>query len=292
MDKTIVIKITSDMHGKTIKQILSNYGLSSSVIKQLKRTENGILLNGIRVYVNKCVNDKDELVLNLADTCSENIPPFQLELEVLHEDEDIIALNKPRGIPTHPSLNHYTDTLANALMYYFGGKDFTFRAITRLDRDTSGIVLVAKNPFSAQILNDEIKNRKIAKEYIAVVNGCPESESGVIDAPIKRLKESVILRGVSPDGKEAVTHYKVEQSNGILSLVSLCPITGRTHQLRVHMSYIGNPIYGDDLYGAPQLDSPILLHCRRIAFVHPISKEEIIIEAPVPEDIKNLLNKF
>ena len=290
MDKILTLKIDTVLHGKTIKHVLKNeFGLSTAIISYLKNTDDGIMLNGEKVFVTHRVCESDELVISIHDSRSD-IPETEIPLDILYEDEDIIALNKPRCMPTHPSQNHYTDTLANGLMHYFRGEAFTFRAICRLDRNTSGIVLVAKNRLSAMLLAESMKSGKIKKEYVAVTNGAPIPDCDRICAPIKRLKESMILRCVSPNGKEAITDYETISVSGELAFVRLIPLTGRTHQLRVHMSHIGTPIYGDDLYGAPQTDEPTRLHCRKIAFVHPFSKKEIVIEAPVPNDITMLIN--
>lgn len=289
MDKIMRLKIPAEMHGKTVKYILQNHlGLSASVISQLKQTDDGIMLSGERVFVDKKVCKDDELTLTVSDERSD-IPASDIPLDIIYEDEDIIAISKPRNMPTHPSQNHYEDTLANGLMHYYADKNFTFRAITRLDRDTSGVVLVAKNPVSAAILGDAMKQGKIKKEYAAVVCGVPNPPEGTINAPIKRMYESVILRCVSPDGKEAVTDYETVSSGNELSLVRLFPKTGRTHQLRVHLSHIGTPIYGDDLYGANQKNESTRLHCRKITFTHPLTKTEMEIVSPLPEDMTDLI---
>jgi 23S rRNA pseudouridine1911/1915/1917 synthase len=290
MDKIIKFEINSDADNKEVKYILKNrIGLSDGIITDLKKTDAGIMLDGRPVYVNERVKEGQELIVSIFDERSD-IPGSDVPLEILYEDEDIIALNKPRKIPTHPSLNHYDDTLANGLMQYYSGKNFTFRAITRLDKDTSGVVLVAKNPFSATVLSRSMKNAEINKQYVAIVNGVPTVASGVVNAPIKRERDSIILRCVSPDGKEAITEYETVVSCNGLSLVKLIPRTGRTHQLRVHLSHIGTPIYGDDLYGAPQRSEATRLHCRKISFKHPTSGETIDIEAPLPDDIIKLID--
>lgn len=290
MDKILSIKIRAEQDARTVGQILKRcMGLSDGIITDLKKTDDGIVLDGKRVFVNEVVKKGQILTVSIHDGVSD-IVKSDIPLEVLYEDEDIIAINKPRSMPTHPSLNHYEDTLANGLMHYFDGQNFTFRAITRLDRDTSGVVLVAKNPLSAFVLAEQMKNGGINKEYTAVVNGTVNPTEGRISAPIKRKYESIILRCVSDDGKEAITDYKTDLSYNGLSLVSLFPKTGRTHQLRVHMSHIGVPIFGDDLYGAPQKNEATRLHCRMISFVHPSSREKIEIAAPLPMDMKELID--
>lgn len=289
MNKRITLIIDSKSESKPLKNILVGMGLSTTIIRRLKKSDDGIMLNGRKAYTNATVHAGDELTVTICDEPSENIVPKDIPMDILYEDEDIIAVNKPRDMPTHPSMKHYEDSLANAVMYYFRNQNFTFRVVTRLDRDTSGVVLIAKNHLTAQKLNDDIKNQKVKKEYIAVVNGVPAPPNDRICAPIRRLEESVILRCVAADGKEAITDYTTEKSANGLSLVRLYPLTGRTHQLRVHLSYIGVPIYGDDLYGAPQVGEKTRLHCAKISFTHPASGEKIVIEAPTPNDMKKLI---
>lgn len=284
MDKEFGILIDDTLSGKTVKELLHRNGVSSTLIKELKETEDGIKLSGKKVFVTERVKAGDVLNITIRDKKSD-IEPEDIPLDILYEDEDIIAVNKPRNMPIHPSQNHHGDTLANALMHYFLGEDFTFRVITRLDKDTSGVVLLAKNPLSGAILGEEMKSGSIKKEYLALVNGRMNPEEGEINEPIGRREESVILRCVTPLGKEAVTLYETLQTNGKYSLVKLLPLTGRTHQIRVHLSYMGNPIYGDDLYGAAQKNERVRLHCSKISFCHPITGEEMTIEAPLMEDM-------
>lgn len=289
MSKKITIKIDENLHGRKIENILEKHlGFSSALAGRLKRTDGGIVLNGEGVKIITRVQAGDMLVLTLPDRESENIDAVNIPVKVLYEDEDILAVNKPRSMPVHPSRGHSRDTLANAVMYYLKGKSGGFHVITRLDKDTSGVVLLAKNPLAAQILTDGIKNREIEKEYIAAVNGVPSPETGTISAPIRKADNDGIRRIISPDGKEAVTKYEVIAAEEHLSLVKLCPVTGRTHQLRVHMSHIGTPIYGDNMYGAPQSGERTRLHCRSIGFEHPMTKEKVVIKAPVPGDIEAL----
>ena len=288
MNKTIKILVDDVFSGKEVKYFLKKViGISDAIITDLKKTEEGILVNNERVFVTHILKAGDSLSINITDKKSD-ITESDIPLDIIFEDEDIIVLNKQRGVPTHPSLNHYEDTFANGLMKYYSGKDFTFRAVTRLDRDTSGVVIVAKNPFSGAILSENMKAGKIKKEYQAVINGRINPMSGVINAPIKRKYESMILRCVSPDGKTAITVYETLTVNDNFSLVRLNPITGRTHQLRVHLSHMGTPIYGDDLYGAPQTEESVRLHCRKVTLSHPSTGEEISFEADLPEDMKVL----
>jgi 23S rRNA pseudouridine1911/1915/1917 synthase len=291
MDNLITVNIDEKLNNKTVREILFDYlDLSNALVKKLKQTDDGIMLNGVKVYVTRVLKTGDKLVVNIRDKRSENIVPEEISLDILYEDEDIIVINKKRGMPTHPSHNHHNDTLANGLMNYFKDKEFTFRAITRLDKDTSGVVLVAKNLISAQLLGKAIREKKIFKEYVAVINGIINPMKGEMNFPIKRREEGIILRCVAPDGKDSLTEYSTLKTFGDLSLVKLIPVTGRTHQLRVHLSHIGHPIYGDDLYNAPQKDESLKLHCRKITFNHPTSDKLISIEAPIPDDIETLVN--
>lgn len=284
--KTISLTISDEWSGKQIKSIMKNkLGFSSALITRQKRYEDGIMLGGARVNVTERVKEGDTLILNLRDETSKNIVPVKMPLDIIYEDEDIIALNKPRNMPTHPSIRHFDDTLANGLMYYFRDTDFTFRVVTRLDRDTSGIVLVAKNPLSAHLLCEKMREGKITKEYYAICHGAPKKSSGRIEAPIKRCNDSIITRCVSPDGKEAITDYVTEKEKDSLSLIRVKPITGRTHQIRVHLSHIGHPIYGDDMYGSPIKGGRTLLHCGKVTFPHPSTDEMTSIVAPLPKDM-------
>lgn len=286
MKKEIEIVIEKESDGKKLEHILKvKAGLSETLIRRLKRTEGGILLNDKPAKVIEKVSLGDVIKISVEEKGSPNILPAKTPLDIIYEDEDVLAVNKPRSMPTHPSKGHTKDTLANGVIYYLG-KDSKFHVITRLDRDTSGIVLIAKNPVSAAFLTAEMKNGRIAKEYVAVINGVLNPQDGVITAPIKKKKETGILRCVSSDGKEAVTKYKTVKIQDGISLVNLFPVTGRTHQLRVHMSYMNCPIYGDSLYGAVQKGERTLLHCRKISFIHPATKEKISITAPLCDDIK------
>ncbi len=285
-EKKLTLPIDDALQGKTVRWILRRYlELSAGLVKQLKETERGICLSGESVRVNRLVQAGECLVLTVTETDSPNISPVPMPLSILYEDEDVLAVNKPGGMPTHPSQNHHTDTLANGVMAYFQERAFTFRAITRLDKDTSGAVLIAKHTLSAYRLSDAMQKNLIQKEYLALVNGIPEPENGVISLPIGRREGSVILRCVSPEGKPAVTEYETVKAGEGTALVRLRPITGRTHQIRVHLSHRGNPIVGDDLYGAPQTEERVHLHCRRLTFPHPETKELITVTAPLPRDM-------
>jgi 23S rRNA pseudouridine1911/1915/1917 synthase len=183
---------------------------------------------------------------------------------------------------------HKTDTLLNAVMHYLDTGE-AVHIITRLDRETSGVVLIAKNPRVAALLTEDTKNGKIKKEYVAIVNGILHPTKGTVCAPIKKKEGIGIARCVCEDGKKAMTEYEVIKNNEELSIVKLFPLTGRTHQIRVHMSHKGHPVYGDSMYGAPQLGERTRLHCNGITFIHPVTGEEVCITANPPEDFNGLV---
>ena len=290
----MLLKYTAkkDDSGKSVKQIIEReFSLSSRTLSKLKKN-GGIKVNRNIVTVRFSLSESDILTLSIDDIPSQSIERVDIPLDVLYEDEDILIVNKPLGMPTHPSQGHHTDTLANAVMYRYRDTDFTFRAITRLDGDTTGVELIARNALSAQRLTHSLQNGDIKKEYAAVVLGVPEKSKGIIDAPIARCEDSIIKRKIDPDGKRAVTHYEVDftRNDGLYSLVKAFPITGRTHQIRLHLSHIGHPIYGDFLYGDPIDGVRAYLHCRSLTFPHPMTKEIMTVAAPLPQDIRTIMN--
>ena len=283
--REFTLVIPENLAGREIKHILKSYfGFSSRLITALKEGD-GITLCGKKEFVNKAVSAGDILKISLPDKPSENIVPQNIPLDILFEDEDILVINKPPKMPTHPSIYHNKNTIANAVIYYFRDIPFTFRAPSRLDRDTSGVLIIAKNAFSADGIAKQIKSGTFRKEYAAICVGVPSPKSDTITAPIKREKEGIIKRIISPDGKPAVTDYTVIDEHNGLSLLSLFPKTGRTHQIRLHLSYIGTPIYADFLYGKEVLGERLRLHCKSVSFSHPISKKPVIFTAPLPPDM-------
>ena len=279
------LTITDDFNNRDIKFILKEYfGMSEHMITRLKKGD-GIVLNGEAAFVIKKVRTGDVLKITLPDEASENIVPNDIPLDILYEDEDILAVNKPADMPTHPSIKHFEGTLANAVMHYYRDIPFTFRAVTRLDRDTSGVVVIAKNAVAQDKLAKQMGTGEFKKQYVALAVGVPKERSGRIDAPIKREKEGIIKRCVAPDGKSAVSDYEVIEEMYGMSLVRLIPHTGRTHQLRLHLSHIGTPIYADFLYGKDVEGERIRLHCEKVEFMHPFSDSRIEIKAPLPPDM-------
>lgn len=286
MNRVLTYEITAEQAGTKIGDFLRTAGYSRHVIIHLKKTENGILLNGEWAYVGQFLKEGDHLEIRIIESeASEQIVPAELPLDIVYEDEDLLIINKPADMPIHPSINNYNNTLANALMWYYQqkGETFVYRCINRLDRDTTGLLIVAKNMLSGGSLSDMSKKREIQREYLAIAEGEVPQE-GVIDAPIARKEESVIERCVDFEkGDRAVTHYwRLDYRNGY-SLVRLKLETGRTHQIRVHMKYIGYPLTGDYLYNP---DYRILdhqaLHSWKLAFRHPVTGAQMQFKADPP----------
>jgi len=292
----------------TIKGYLKDREYSAQNRKELKQDPYGILLNGVPAHMNAPLSAGDLLRIQICEQdSSENILPIPLPLDIVYEDEDLLVLNKPAGMPTHPSQNNRDNTLANALAYYYQqrGMAFIFRCINRLDRDTSGLTIVAKHYVSAGILGKDVAEKShLKREYLAIVPGTVTPCQGTISAPLGRKPGSIIERCVDPiHGESAVTHYRVlEEKNGY-SLVSLILETGRTHQIRIHMKHIGHPLAGDYLYNpewkameseSVEHSAPIsrqALHSHRLSFRHPITGEAMEFTAPMPEDMCRLLGE-
>ena len=280
--RTIDFVIEEKDEGKRIKYFLYSFGVSTALLKHLKRCENGILLNGSFARTIDTVKAGDVLTLNL-ETRGEMPSPVKMDIDVVYEDEDIAVFNKPPHLPVHESHKHIGDTLSNFAAYRLG-RCGAFRAVYRLDNDTSGLVLVAKNELAAAKLAGNVK-----KDYFAVAGGVIEEE-GTVDLPIARCGDSIIKRRVDENGDRAVTHYyPVSVKNGA-TFLRVNIETGRTHQIRVHMSYLGHPLVGDSLYGG---DCSRLtrqaLHCKTIYFTHPITCKDMQLTCDLPDDIKELI---
>lgn len=265
----------------TLQDFLTKHqGVSKRLLTRLKRIDGGITRDGKLVRSIDIVEKGDEIVLRFGDD-SFLEPNPDLDVDVAYESESIIVFNKPSGMPVHPSIKHQGDTLGNKFAAMF--PELTFRAVNRLDRDTSGLCIVAKNAFAANLLQG-----KCEKVYYAAVTG-EIPESGTINAPIARERESIIIRCVREDGQQAITHYKRMAYSGKYSLAEIHLETGRTHQIRVHFAYIGHPLAGDDLYGGTREDiARQALHCGQLTFNEPLTGKEITVRSELPEDIKHL----
>lgn len=293
MIRTFHFTITSNESGMPIGFFLKSMGVSSSCLIQLRKQPGYLLVNDIPVLMKTPLKEGDKLTVILEEQKpSEHIPPVNLPLDIIYEDEDMLVLNKPADMPIHPSMDNYENTLGNAVAYYYKDQmPFVYRCINRLDRDTSGLTIIAKNQISAGILSQMVSNRQIKREYLALASSTTLPKEGIIDAPIARKEASVIERTVDFErGEKAVTHYKclARNINRGLSLLLLHLETGRTHQIRVHMKCQNAPLIGDYLYN-PDMTyiGRQALHSYRLTFLHPITKEPMQFIAPVPEDMQN-----
>lgn len=297
MDRMLNYTIQKDEDGLRVEQFLRRRGYSRQNLVELKKMPRSILVNGGPRRLNEILTDMDTLTVHIQEHISSlQIPPVRLPLDIIYEDEDIIVINKPAGMPVHPSINNYTNTLANGLAWYYQeqGKPFIFRCTNRLDRDTSGLTIIAKHMLSSNILSRMTVRHEIRREYLAIVRGSVQPAEGTISAPLSRKPGSVIERTVDFDhGERAVTHYHVvEETNGH-SLVSLLLETGRTHQIRIHMKYLGFPLIGDYLYN-PDMEymQRQALHSCRLALNHQITGEKLEFRAPLPEDMQSVFPLF
>ena len=278
---------------KVLHYLRGRAGLSSRVIRNLKTYDDGILRNGEPVRTIDLLHAGDVLTVNLPDDPADQIPPlpdpefFEQELPtILYEDEDLLIFNKPGTIAVHPSHNHQGDTLANYLSWHLRqkGRTAAFRAVGRLDKGTSGVMVCALNAYAADRLQ-----RGVKKTYLAVPTGKYEG-SGTIDAPIFRPDPILTLRTVDERGNPAVTHWEAVRTGEDRSLVRVKLETGRTHQIRVHFAYLGTPLLGDTLYGAPSEEiRRHALHCAHAELIHPVTGEQIAVDAPLPEDMRHLI---
>ena len=305
MNRTLIYTITENNLPNSVQSFLQSKGYSAQVIKELKKMPESILIDGRWDYVRHQLSAGEVLTIHIQETeISEKIPPVQMPLDIVYEDEDIMVINKPADMPIHPSLNNYYNSLANGLAWYFEqqNKPFIFRCVNRLDRDTSGLTIIAKHMLSAGILSSMVARREIHREYLAIVQDRITPETGTIDAPICRMGDSIIERHVDFEkGERAITHYHLKEYKNGYSLLSIHLETGRTHQIRVHMKYIGYPLVGDSLYNPKyahlkddQADTARIarqaLHSHRLQFKHPITGVDMNFVQTLPEDMYLLLN--
>ncbi|MFS0723301.1 RluA family pseudouridine synthase [Paenibacillus sp. 1P07SE] len=275
-------------------------GVSRKLMSRLKLTEQGIQLNGERVYTSVKVRPGDVITCAMEQETSDDILPQPMLLDILYEDDHLLLINKRAGIIVHPTHGHYTGTLANGVVHHWleKGERVRFRPVHRLDQDTSGVVAIAKNPYVHQQLSNQMQRGEVEKQYWAFVLGTPAPQHGTVNAPIDRDPKEPHVRIVTPDGYRSVTHYETVQAYDTgAALVRLRLETGRTHQIRVHMKHIGCPLIGDPMYGGDatggvELAGLILgrqaLHAERLVFRHPWTGESMEIVAPLPDDMRQL----
>ena len=305
--------VTENDINKTVREIiLSKLNISHRLLTRLKK-ENCIFLNNSPIYVDKTVSSNDVITVSLdykednSNIASKNIP-----LDIIYEDDWLLVVNKQAGIPVHPSINHYEDNLSCGVKFYFDTINLKkkIRPVNRIDKDTSGLVVFAKCEYIQEALIKQMNDGRFYKEYIAICEGHFDEKKGTIKARISRKDASIIERCIDENGEKAITHYEVLKEISlpvnlvnkniqpeekpfakIISVIKCILETGKTHQIRVHMSYIGHPLLGDDLYGGNlELIKRQALHSYKISFIHPVENKKMNFEAKIPNDIKSIIN--
>lgn len=286
--------VTNNCQYLNINQILVNeFNISTRLRSKLIKLK-CIYKNSVVADTRDYISAGDIITINFDySEDNSNIVPTKMTLDIIYEDEWLIVVNKPAGIPVHPSILHYTDSLSNGICYYFNsiGLNKKIRPVNRLDLDTSGLVIFAKCEYIQEQLSVQMQNDKFKKEYICVVSGHLKEKSGIINLPISRKPGSIIERCIDKKGQQSITEFTVLKEFEKYSLVNCILKTGRTHQIRVHFSYIGNTLLGDSLYGSSSdLIDRQALHSYKISFIHPVYHKYLEFTAPIPDDI-NLLIK-
>ena len=298
MIRRLELPVTAELAGIRVDTLLKKHlGLSGTVVRRVKWLEDGILVDGARVNTRFCPREGQVLSVRLSDPERRSgILPAPGPLDIVWEDEDILVLNKAAGVPVHPGPGHYNDTICNFLLDYYDSKGIEGDAhpIHRLDRGTSGLLAVAKHPHAQEVLKGQLHTAAFRREYLAVCHGVPEAPAGTVDAPLGPRPGSLVEQEVRLDGKRALTRYETLGREGDLALVRLELDTGRTHQIRVHMAYLGHPLAGDFLYGReePELIPRPALHSWRLSLVHPVTRDPMTFTAPLPMDLAGLIPRW
>lgn len=294
--RTLTLTITPARAGKDINTLLRReLHLSAADVRRAKALPQGILLDGTPVFTTARVQPGQTLSVVVGDQeGSDTIQPVPGPLDIRYEDEDLLIVDKAGGVPVHPSQGHHGDTLANFILHHYQTQGLTagFHPVNRLDRGTSGLMAVAKHAYAHQRLQTQLQTGELRRRYLAICQGTPPQEEGWVDQPIRRLPGSVLMRQVHPQGAPARTHYRLLRRGGGRSLVELVLDTGRTHQIRVHMAFLGCPLAGDFLYGEelPELPERFALHSAALRLLQPVNGEEITLTSPLPPALEVLLN--
>lgn len=293
---TLKSKITNEFHKRKIRDFLKEeLSLSTRLIRGAA-IDKRIKVNGVPVKMNHVVSEGDEIEIKLSKEESQDFEPEKMDLNIVYEDEDILVLNKEPFMVVHPTKSHLTGTLANGILYYSKetGQNFIVRLVSRLDMNTSGLIIIGKNQYAHMTLSNEMKTDRFQKRYIAIVHGNLKEKQGTINAPIYRPEVDSIKRVVDERGQESITHYKVIESYPNADLVECLLETGRTHQIRVHLNSLGHPIFGDSLYGTEDSEyiSRQALHAYGLDFFSPKTKKELSLRADLPYDMKELIEKL
>ena len=292
--RTLQCTVPAAFDGRPLKHLLrGELGISSTLLKTLKWREGAILLNGAGVHVNAVVRTGDTVTVVLSERAPRetDVAPLDIPLAIVYEDEDLLVLNKPAGLAMHPmSTDLAAPNLAGALVAYLG-EGTVPHFVSRLDKGTSGLLIAAKSGYVHELLRRALHSEELRREYRALARGRVTPPRGVIDAPIGRAEGSIIRRCVREDGLASRTEYEVLQTTERFSLLRLRPETGRTHQLRVHMAYLGHPLAGDWLYGTEDknLITRPALHSYELWFTQPVTGQDLHFTAPIPQDMQRLL---
>ena len=290
------LHIGPELAGRDVNSLLRReLGLSGTVLRRIKWLEDGITLDGCRVTVRARAQAGQMLSVRLSDPEDTPQPePAEGPLDVVYEDDDLTVVNKAPGTLVHPSHGHFDDTVGNCLMarWRTAGEAAGFHPVHRLDKGTSGLLVVAKHPYGQERLKNQLHTGDFIRRYLAVCEGCPDPAEGVIDAPIAPVEGSLMAREVRLGGQSARTRYRVLSAHNGRALLVLELDTGRTHQIRVHMAHIGHPLTGDFLYGTEdrELIPRPALHSWQVELTHPVTGARLALEAPLPEDMQKLIH--
>ncbi|MFV3011787.1 RluA family pseudouridine synthase [Clostridium botulinum] len=299
MDNKLIFVVKKINHNIDIKDYLREMeNLSGRFIRKAVR-DGRVFVNKEKVIKKNKLSQDDLIEIYMQEDEHQNIEPEDMNIEIVYEDNDIIVINKRPGIVVHPTKGHPTGTLSNGILYHFkkNGEKSIVRLVSRLDRDTSGLIIIAKNQFSHMRLASDMSKDSFRKIYIAVVHGSMKEKEGRINLPIYKEEESEsIKRIVDERGQESITTYEVLEELSKGSVVRLELETGRTHQIRVHMSHLGHPLYGDSLYGKEEEEKEYIerqaLHAYKLEFPHPRTGNILKLQCSLPDDIKNLMEKI
>lgn len=295
MSRRLELHVGPELAGIRVDTLLKRrLGLSGTVVRRIKWLPDGILVDGRRVNTRYVPQAGEVLSVRLSDPERRSgIVPAPGPLDIVYEDPDLLVLNKAPGVAVHPGPGHYDDTIGNFLLYYYDlkGEEGDFHPVHRLDRGTSGLMVVARHPHAQEVLKGQLHTADFCRTYLAVCEGAPEPATGTVDAPLGPRDGSLVEQCVRPDGKPARTWYETVRRAGDYSLLRLKLETGRTHQIRVHLAWLGHPLVGDFLYGreCPEVIRRPALHSAELSFRHPITGARLSFSQPLPEDMADLL---
>ena len=286
------IACKTDENQKLKDILLNRLNISHRLINTLKN-QNMVFVNDKQSVLYNLIKQGDKITVSFDyEEDNSNIIPKNIPIDIIYEDEWILVVNKQAGIAVHPSILHYEDSLSNGVRFYYDsiGLKKKIRPVTRIDKDTSGLVVFAKCEYIQEQLIKQMEKNKFEKQYIAIVEGNFDNKSGIINEPISRKENSIIERCVNSSGAPSITEYEVLENLDNFSIIQCKLKTGRTHQIRVHMSYIGHPLLGDDLYGGniDQINRQAL-HCNKISFIHPVTNIKLNFEASIPDDMNKII---